>query len=83
MCDTGRALVLASVALALALGRLTVSQLYITGFLEVSLGTFFDIAELSCLPLVVTKEQVPEALGRTQATYGIMNFLSPPLGGLL
>ncbi len=83
VCDIGRALVLASVALALILGRLTVLQLYITGFLEVSLGTFFDIAELSCLPLVVTKEQVPEALGRTQATYGIMNFLSPPLGGLL
>ncbi len=83
LCDTGRAFVLASVALALALGRLTTLQLYITGFLEVSLGTFFDIAELSCLPLVVTKEQVPEALGQTQATYGIMNFLSPPLGGLL
>ncbi len=83
VCDTCRALVLASVALALVLGRLTVSQLYVTGFLEVSLGTFFDIAELSCLPLVVTKEQVPEALGRTQATYGITNFLSPPFGGLL
>ena len=83
VCDTGRALILASVAFALVLGRLTILQLYITGFLEVSLGTFFDIAELSCLPLVVTKEQIPEALGRTQATYGITNFLSPPLSGLL
>ena len=83
ICDTGRALVLASVALALALDRLTVTQLYITGFLEVSLGTFFDIAEVSSLPLVVAKEQLPEALGRVQAAYGIMNFFSPPLGGFL
>ena len=81
--DTGRALMLASIVLAFAWGHLTILQLYITGFLEVSLSTFFDIAELSCLPHVVAKEQLPEALGRTQATYGIMNLLSPPLGGLL
>ncbi|HEU5228457.1 MAG TPA: hypothetical protein VFU49_11655, partial [Ktedonobacteraceae bacterium] len=36
----------------------------VSGTLEV----FFDIAELACLPQVVTKEQLPEALGRTQAT---------------
>ena len=83
VCDTGRAFVLASLVLAFALGHLTIPLLYITSFLEVSLGTFFDIAELSCLPQVVTKEQLPEALGRTQATFGIMNLLSPPLGGLL
>lgn len=83
LCDVGRALVLASVFVTLAFGRLTITQLYITGFVEVLLGTFFDIAELSCLPQVVQQEQLPEALGRTQATTGVMNLLSPPLGGAL
>ncbi len=83
LCDVGRALVLASVFVTLAFDRLTITQLYITGFVEVLLGTFFDIAELSCLPQVVQQEQLPEALGRTQATTGVMNLLSPPLGGAL
>lgn len=82
-CDVGRALVLSSVFVTLAFGRLTITQLYITGCVEVLLGTFFDIAEVSCLPQVVTKEQIPEALGRTQATTGLMDLLSPPLGGAL
>jgi len=82
-CDVGRALVLASVFVTIALGRLTIAQLYITGVVEVLLGTFFDIAEVSCLPQVVAKEQLPEALGRIQATTGMVSLISPPLGGLL
>jgi predicted MFS family arabinose efflux permease len=82
-CDLGRALVLASIFITIALGRLTIAQLYITGVVEVLLGTFFDIAEVSCLPQVVAKEQLPEALGRIQATTGVVNLVGPPLGGLL
>jgi predicted MFS family arabinose efflux permease len=83
ICDMGRALVLASVFVALALGRLSLVQLYITNFLEAFLGTFFDIATLSSLPQVVTKEQLPEALGRTQASAGVTNLIGPPLGGFI
>jgi len=39
--------------------------------------------ELACLPQVVSKEQLPAAMGRTQATIGITNLLGPPLGGIL
>ncbi len=82
-CDVGRALVLASIFVTLAFGRLSIIQLYLTGFVEVLLETFFDIAGVSCLPQVVAKEQLPAALGRTQATTGVMNLVSPPLGGAL
>jgi predicted MFS family arabinose efflux permease len=39
--------------------------------------------ELACLPQVVSKEQLPAAMGRTQATIGITYLLGPPLGGIL
>lgn len=83
ICDVGRALSLGSIALAAALGHLTLTLLYATSVVEVALGTFFNIAEVSCLPQVVAKEQLPAAMGRVQATDGIATLLGPPLGGVL
>lgn len=83
MCDAGRLLNMASIFFAGIFGNLTIEVLYVTGFLDVLLGTFFSIAEVSCLPQVVDKEQLPSAMGRTQATTGIMNLIGSPLGGLL
>ena len=82
-CDIGRTLSLASIPIAIALSHLTVIQLYLVAIVSGTLEVFFDIAELACLPQVVTKEQLPEALGRTQATTGIVNLISPSLGGVL
>jgi MFS family permease len=53
LCDIGRLLCLASIVIAGVCGHLTLVQLYITGFMEATCGTFFDIAEVSCLPQVV------------------------------
>src|SRR5438270_3170247 len=50
LCDTGRALALASIPLALAFGILTVAQLFIVSFIEGTLFVFFNIAEVACLP---------------------------------
>lgn len=82
-CDIGRALCLASIPLAYALGILGIVQICVVAFVSGSLGVFFDIAELACMPQVVTKEQLPEALGRWQASAGVMNLIGPPLGGIL
>lgn len=82
-CDIGRVLSLGSIPIAVVLGQLTLIQLYLVTVISGVLEVFFDIAELACLPQVVTKEQLPEALGRTQATTGIVNLISPPLGGVL
>lgn len=82
-CDIGRALCLASIPLAYALSMLDIVQICVVAFVSGSLGVFFDIAELACMPQVVTKEHLPEALGRWQASAGIMNLIGPPLGGIL
>lgn len=82
-CDTGRLLNMAGLFLIGEFGKLTIEVLYITGFIDVLLGTFFSIAEVSCLPQIVGEEQLPAAMGRTQATTGIMNLIGSPLGGLL
>jgi len=82
-CDIGRVLSLGSIPIAILLGQLTLIQLYLVTVISGVLEVFFDIAELACLPQVVTKEQLSEALGRTQATTGLVNLISPPLGGVL
>ncbi|GCE31617.1 MFS transporter [Dictyobacter alpinus] len=83
VCDSARLLGMASIFFLGISGKLTIEVLYITGFIDVLFGTFFSIAEVTCLPQVVDKEQLPSAMGYTQATVGIMNLLGSPLGGLL
>src|SRR5258708_1350164 len=59
LCDTGRALALGSIPLALALGRLTIVQLYIVSLVE---GTFFIFSTLPTppfFPTLVSKAHSP------------------------
>ena len=83
LCDTGRALSMASIVLALLLGHLTVLQIYLVSAVEGTLFVFFNIAEVACLPRVVTKEQLSAANAQNQATDGITSLLGPSLGGAL
>src|SRR5438552_3071981 len=71
LCDTGRALVFASIPVALALNVLTVWQLYVTSFLEGTLFVFFNIAEAASLPRVVSKAQLPQAAAQNQSTFAV------------
>jgi MFS family permease len=82
-CDIIRALVLGSIPLAYLFGRPTLIQLYVAALVEGSLYVFFNIAETSCLPHVVPKEQFSVALGQDQASDGAANLLGPSLGGVL
>jgi predicted MFS family arabinose efflux permease len=83
ICDLGRFLCMASVPLALFLGHLTIVQLYLVSLLEGTFFVFFDLAEVSSLPQVVSKEQLPAASAQNIATYNIALLLGAPLGGLL
>ncbi|PZG00389.1 MFS transporter, partial [Nonomuraea aridisoli] len=57
--DVLRAVSLASVPIAALFDALTLAQLYAVAVI-VSIGTaFFDVAHLSFLPSIVTKEQLP------------------------
>lgn len=82
-CDIGRALALGSVPLALALGHLALSQLFLVTFIEGTLFVFFDQAESNCLVRVVSKEQLGTAVAQSKATEGTAWMLGPALGGLL
>ncbi len=83
LCDTGRALSMASIPVALVLGHLTILQLYLVSLVEGTLFVFFNIAEAACLPRVVPKEQLPAATAQNMATDGITVLLGPSLGGAL
>lgn len=83
ICDSGRALALASIPLALWLGYLSFIQLCLVALVEGTLMTFFSIAEMTCLPHVVPREQLPSATAQNQAIDSTSWTLGPFLGGLL
>ena len=84
ICDSGRALTLGSIPLVYALtGTVPVAQLYLAALIEGTLFVFFNIAEVSCLPRIVPKEQLPAATGQNQAVEGTALLVGPPLGGIL
>ncbi len=83
LCDIGRAVSLASIPIALAFGQLSVLQLYIVSAIEGTLFVFFNIAEVACLPRVVTREQLSAANAQNQATDGVTSLIGPSLGGAI
>jgi MFS family permease len=83
LCDTGRALALGSIPLALALGHLTMAQLYLVSLIEGSLFVFFSLAESAALPRVVAKTQLPAATAQNEVTSGVVTLIGPSLGGAL
>lgn len=83
LCDSGRALALASIPLALWLNHLSFLQLCLVAQTEGTLMTFFSLAELACLPHVVPKEQLPAATAQNQAIDSSSWMLGPFLGGFL
>jgi MFS family permease len=66
--DFGRALLLASIPIAYALGHLTLGQLYLVGFLVGILTVFFDVAYQSYLPQIVDRETLIDANSKLQMT---------------
>ncbi|HZQ05973.1 MAG TPA: MFS transporter [Anaerolineae bacterium] len=82
-CDIGRALVLASIPVALALNALTIWQIYIASLVEGSLFVFFNLAEVAALSRVVTKEQLPQAAAQNDAAFSIAGILAPSVGTIL
>jgi MFS family permease len=83
VCDTGRALSLASIPVAYMLGYLTIWQLYITALLEGTLMTIFTLAKTAALSQVVTREQLTTAVAQEELVEGTTALLGPSLFGVL
>ena len=83
ICDTGRAVALGSIPLALAFSHLTVAQLYLVSLIEGTLFVFFSLSDTASLPQIVAKEQLPAAVAQDQAINATSQLFGPSLGGLL
>lgn len=83
LCDSGRALSMISIPIALALGHLSILQIYGVSLIEGTLFVFFNLAEVACLPRVVTKEQLPAASAQHEVSFGITSLVGPSIGGAL
>ena len=84
VCDSGRAIALGSIPVALLLGHLSVIQVCMVALVEGTLFVFFDIAEVAVLPNIVTQEEMPAAVAQyLSLTDGVTMLLGPALGGAL
>ncbi len=83
LCDTGRAIALGSIPVAFALGVLTITQLYFVTLIEGILFVFFQMAESTAIPHIVSREQIPAANGHNEVIFSSALMLGPSIGGAL
>ena len=83
VCDSGRALSLASIPIAYALGHLTIAQLYITAFLEGTLLILFDLAKTAAISQVASRAQLSTAIAQDEFVEGTTELFGPTLSGAL
>ena len=81
--DTGRAIALASIPIAYALGALTILQLYVVGFAMGVLTVFFDVSYQSYLPSLVERDQLVDGNAKLQTSQSAAQILGPGFGGFL
>lgn len=83
LADLGRALVIASIPIAAALGILTVWWIYAVGFLHSTLTICFEAGQFAAIPALVSRDDLVTANGRIQASYSAASVAGPLLAGLL
>ena len=83
VCDSVQVVAMASIPVALALGRLSMIQLYLVALSQGACSVFFWLARLAALPRVVPREQLPAAVAQNEVGESIVTLLSPPLGGVV
>src|ERR1700722_7458639 len=83
VANAGRAVALASVAVAVLLGRIVIGYLIAVAFAEGTLYVFFLLAETAAVPYVVPRPQLPAAVVQNQARDQGAGLIGQPLGGFL
>lgn len=81
--DLGRAVAIASIPLAHALGVLTMPQLYLVGLVTGMLTVFFDVAYQSYLPRLVDPDQLIEGNAKLEVSSSGASIAGPGLAGVL
>jgi predicted MFS family arabinose efflux permease len=83
LSEVAAGLILATVPIALRLGRITVTHLAVVAFVQGLCSVFFGLAERAALPLIVPAACLPTAIAQNEARTRGAGLLGPPLGGLL
>lgn len=84
MAASGSGLILyGSLAVAGAMGHLTIAHLAVVGFLAGAGAGIFEPAEMSSIRAVVTQKELPTALSQNQARQHVAALVGAPVGGLL
>jgi MFS family permease len=81
--DLGRAAVLGTVPLAAALGRVTMSHLYLVAAATAILTVFFDVSYQAYLPSLVSPENILEGNSKMTLSESIAGVVGPGLTGTL
>jgi MFS family permease len=81
--DVGRAVSLASIPVAHALGNLMLGHLYLVAFFNGTLTVFFDVAYMSYLPSLVERRQLVEGNSKLEVSRSGAELAGPGLAGAL
>ena len=81
--DVLRAAVLISIPIAAAFDALTLAQLYAVSFVASALTMLFNVAQVSILPALVSRDDLLEANSKTSATQSISEIGAFGIGGWL
>jgi MFS family permease len=81
--DLARAALLGSIPVAFALGKLTIGQLYVVAMLNGALTVFFDVADQSYLPRLVSRERVAEGNSKLGMSGSVAELGGPALSGTM
>jgi MFS family permease len=79
--DLGRAVMLASIPIAYAIGALTIWQLYVVGFVNGLMTVFFDVADQSYLPTILERDELVEGNSKLQISQSSAQILGQPFAG--
>lgn len=83
VCDIARGVALGSVPLAWSLGHLTIALLYLVALVQGTAFVFFNVAEMACLPNVVSREDLPEATALDSVAGSGASLVGPGLSGII
>jgi MFS family permease len=81
--DLTRALLLASVPVAYWTGHLTMTQLYVVGFLVGIATVFFDVAYQSYLPSLVERQQLIDGNAKLEISRAAAQLGGPGIAGIV
>ena len=81
--DLMRAAILVSIPIAAAFEALTLAQLYVVSFVASALTVLFNVAQISILPALVSRDSLLEANSKTAATQSVSEIGAFGIGGWL